>query len=339
MWLSVRRHRRTFALSWGRPRLRGLVCQLSSTRCGRWVRLRALTGSKRSLADRSLASMKIRVHSAMVRIPYRVPHHLSTVRPAGRSRLPWSSRRPTTASSCKPRMKRTTRFRSGSALRFSQPLSGFLASSSSTALFRAATVPERPLQSVPLTKIANPSRGRMLPRGYPPASSCAPPATLTPRFPRLPRTSAVAWFPRRLEASFPRAEARFPVTLGHGRSSRPTPLASPTSKRSSLRESVRGDASFPSPPAVALLGFCPFRDPTKPRILEPARTRGPEHAPSPEGSSVRPTTPTRPEGYARLASQVRPHRRPKAQARPRRRPTPERTEPRRLSTAFLLPWP
>jgi hypothetical protein len=144
VWLTVCRCQQPFALSWGRPRLRGLVCQLSSTRCGRWVRLRALTGSKRSLADRSPASMKTRVHSAMVRIPYRVPHHLSTVRPAGRSRLPWSSRRPTTASSCKPHMKRTTRFRSGSALRFSQPLSGFPASSSSTALFRAATVPERP---------------------------------------------------------------------------------------------------------------------------------------------------------------------------------------------------
>jgi len=53
--------------------------------------------------------------------------------------------------------------RLGSALGLSQPLSGFLANSSSTALFRAATAPDRNLQSVPLDSGRPPLSGRLAP--------------------------------------------------------------------------------------------------------------------------------------------------------------------------------
>jgi hypothetical protein len=56
-----------------------------------------------------------------------------------------------------PMMKRAVLSLSGSALRLSQPLSGFLARSSSTALFRAATVP-----------------GHLPFRAFPSQRSCAP---------------------------------------------------------------------------------------------------------------------------------------------------------------------
>jgi len=84
------------------------------------------------------------------------------------------SSRPSTASSGEPRIGGSSLSHPGSARRFSQPLSGFLASPSSTALFRAAAVPERSLQSFPLAEIVYPSRGHWLPCGHPPACRDAP---------------------------------------------------------------------------------------------------------------------------------------------------------------------
>jgi hypothetical protein len=78
------------------------------------------------------------------RIPFRVPHHPFD-RPTCRPEPPsLGFFCPSTASSREPRREWIVPFHPGSALRFSQPLSGFLASSSSTALFRAATVPGLP---------------------------------------------------------------------------------------------------------------------------------------------------------------------------------------------------
>jgi hypothetical protein len=101
------------------------------------------------------------------------------------------------------------------------------------------------------------------------------------RFRRLPRVDAVAWFPRRLWASFPRAEARFPVTLKVELWNRPVPPASPASKLLSLpRVRSRPDRVSPHQPADTLLGFVPSRafsfHASDPR---PALARGLEHAP------------------------------------------------------------
>lgn len=68
----------------------------------------------------------------------------------------------------------------GSALRLSQPLSGFLAGPRLAALFHAAAIPGLYLQSLPLTEIAHPSRGRQLPCSHPPACGRARPAALSP---------------------------------------------------------------------------------------------------------------------------------------------------------------
>jgi len=68
----------------------------------------------------------------------------------------------------------------GSALRLSQPRSGFQASLCFAALFRAAAVPGTSLQRFPLARIAHPSRGRLLPCSHPPALSDEPSESLLP---------------------------------------------------------------------------------------------------------------------------------------------------------------
>jgi hypothetical protein len=98
----------------------------------------------------------------------------------------------------------------GSALGLSQPLSGFLARPSSTALFRAATVPDRLLQSVPPAAIVVPSRGHQLPCRYPPAFCNAPPRSVSRAVSPTPTPEgAVAKLPRELWVPF-RSEPKPP---------------------------------------------------------------------------------------------------------------------------------
>jgi hypothetical protein len=97
-------------------------------------------------------------------IPYRVSHFLLAIRPAGRidssgipcpfNDLPWTS----------PVWSRCVTSDSGSALRLSQPLSGFLAGPGFAAFFRAATVPGiSPFRVFPSQKIACLSRDSLAP--------------------------------------------------------------------------------------------------------------------------------------------------------------------------------
>jgi len=151
--------------------------------------------------------------------------------------------------------------------------------------------------SFSLTRIAHPSRGRLLPCSYPPACLDAPRVAVHLRFPRLPRLRAVAWFPRRLWVSFPRAvdHGAFPGRPGLRKAEPSTvPPASPTSKPCSPRETVLPTAGFP----VTVSRFsrvCPFEafsfHASDPR---PARPRRTEHAPSPAGSGARPEGPVTP---------------------------------------------
>jgi len=160
----------------------------------------------------------------------------------------------------------------GSTRRFSQPLSGFLASASSTALFHAATVPGA-LPSEP-----SPRRDRQ-PLSGPPAplrSSTGVPCVPQPRrlrrsFTTRPRPCAVAWIPSGLGSSFraPRGSpSRSPRTTAHGPS---FPPASPASKPSSPCESVPRRPPKSTRAAAALLGFFPSRVPRRASDPRPAR--------------------------------------------------------------------
>jgi hypothetical protein len=241
----------------------------STSDAPRSVSVRGLTGAAGPL------HLAAEAHSPVEPIPSRARHSLPADRPAGRSDSPELSgpfddvTRPSpVGGGTSPHL--------GSARRFSQPLSGFLAVPSSAALFRAAAVPGIPsLQSVPL------ARDRA-PLSRPPAPlrsstgvrrrtarSRSPPVSPTPA-----SRDAVAWFPRRLWAPFPRAaQARFPVAPGPVRRDRRVPPASPASKPCSPCESVRTGPGCPGPEADALLGFCLSRASSAPASdPRPART-------------------------------------------------------------------
>ena len=116
------------------------------------------------------------------------------------------------------------------------------------------------LQSLPLTKIAYPSRGSLLPCSYPPARGSAPPDSLSPpvssnsrAFARLPASSDDYGLPFQL------TEISLPGRPGRQATGSPRLASFIYFEAScSLRESVHR-ASWVAPPrrAVALLGFFP----------------------------------------------------------------------------------
>jgi hypothetical protein len=187
----------------------------------------------------------------------------------------------------------------GSARRFSQPLSGFLANPSFAALFHAATVPGIPPSELSPRRGRLPLSGQL---GFPAVihrrAETRRPTPCRPWFHRRPRRSASAWIPQRLWAPFPPAEARFPVPLGAEPRDRLVPPASPTSKRPSLFESVRDRSESPRSdrPMLSWVSAPLESSPSKPRSLIPAKARGPKHARLPVGSGTLPTgsQPSRP---------------------------------------------
>lgn len=142
-------------------------------------------------------------------------------------------------------------------------LSGFLnpsalsASPSSWALFHAPTVPElSPTESspredrVPLSRPLAPLR---LSTECAEVRRCRP---CHPGFPRLPRFWRSRLVPTETMGPLStRPKPRFPVALDHQRRDHSLPPASSASKRSSLRESVRANPSYPVLAADTLLGF------------------------------------------------------------------------------------
>jgi hypothetical protein len=214
-----------------------------------------------------------RVHPAMDQIPFRVPGLLSTIRPLGRSRLPWSFLPPSTASSSEPHVERLVHSRSGSTLRLSQPLSGFPASSSSTALFRAATVPEGLPSELSPHKAGDPSRGPLLPRGHPPVCRAHRSRSFTAGFPDSHALDAVARFPRRLWAPFPCTRTvHVPVTLDLERQSRPFRQLHPPRSLAPPVNPFAPTRVTPRQRAAALLGFYPSREPFQTSDPRPAPT-------------------------------------------------------------------
>lgn len=154
-------------------------------------------------------------------------------------------------------MKRAVRSRSGSALGFSQPPSGFLARPSFAALFRTATVPGIPsLEPSPRKDRAPLSRPLCFPDViHPRAESCCPSALLPPVSPTPALLTQSPGFLEQLWTPFSRTEARFPVVLDSAQRNRFIPPASPTSKLLSPHESVRTSPSCPEQAADTLLSF------------------------------------------------------------------------------------
>jgi hypothetical protein len=172
----------------------------------------------------------------------------------------------------------------GFAPGFSQPLSDFQASPSFGALFHALTVCEL------LPSERSPHKGRVpLSRPLAPlrlSTVCARARRSRPYhlgFPRLPRLSAVAWFPPRLWVPFPRGRSpasRSPWAASGG--------ITPYHQLHPLRSFPPSVSPF-APTRVAprrwsLLSwvFSPLKtEPSKPLSLAPARPRRAEHAPRP----------------------------------------------------------
>ena len=175
---------------------------------------------------------------------------------------------------------------SGSARRFSQPLSGFLADPRCATLFRAAAIPgTRPSEPSPRLDRA-PLSGPLAPLRSSTGVLERSARTFRRPFHRRQRSRAVAWIPCRLWAPIRRAEARFPATLGD---EPPEPLRS-----ASL---IRFEALFPSrvrshrPGRSRDGGRC---SPGLHASLALDRPRlGPSDPPEPEGSCMRcrPETP------------------------------------------------
>jgi len=219
------------------------------------------------------------------------------------------------------------------------PLTGFLnpsavsATRRSTALFHAATVPERSLQSFPLVRDRVPLSRPLAPFGYPPVCRNAPPGPYRRWFHRLPRLTRSPGFAQRLWAQFSRVRrhaSRSPWVTCSGVA--PFRQLHPLRSFSPSVESVRVDPGCPDPTAAALLGFRPSNDQTF-QASEPRPTR-----PRGTNTDLRPKAPVSDPRDSSPSSRVRPNQRPKTLGRPRRQsPALFRTGPRRLSTAFPSP--
>jgi hypothetical protein len=288
-WVA-RRRRRPTALSWGRPPT-GLVCQRSSVLLDVGRTPGSLQCPGPSLTDRSPAPCGARSSR-----PGRAPlqSRVTTSRPSGLSAgadSPGVSAPFNDTTRTSPVVERVIDSRPGSALRFSQPLSGLLARPSFAALFHAAAVP-----GLPPTELS-PRRDR--------APLSGPLASL-PSSTRVPeRTSRGLSPPVSLDAHARRRGGRAPPTTMASLSTSRSPLPGLPGPRAvgtapyrwlhRLRSLVPPDESvlprleLPLTAGVAaLLDVLPLQrlscQPSEPR---PARPRRPDTRPAPEGSGPR----------------------------------------------------
>jgi hypothetical protein len=218
---------------------------------------------------------------------------------------------------------------SGSALRFSQPLSGFLAHPS----LRPCFVPLPFLGSLPSEVFPRrncaPLSGPLLPCRYPLASWNVLPRSFTSGFTdahALRRSCLDPPLTMHNLSTCPKT--RFPVVLDREQQNRSTPRASPTSKPCSSCESVLAEPGCPETAPDPLLESCPSRafashasDP-RTRSNPRARTRASRHATRGTSRPPRPgeTTPTRMHRGDLVDGLI-----------------PGGTSPDRLATALLLP--
>jgi hypothetical protein len=191
--------------------------------------------------------------------------------------------------------------RLGSALRFSQPLSGFPATRSFVALFHATTVPGiLPSELSPRRERAPLSRP-LLPCSYPPTCGNAPPGTLLPKVSPTPTPSRSRLDPPPTMDSLSTDESLLPGRPG-SLTAKPLRSASftcfevffPLQVRSHQTELLRpgGRCSPGFPPLQSFLSYHASSS-------RPARVRRPEHVSSPEGSDARPEGPRDPSRRVR----------------------------------------
>ena len=151
--------------------------------------------------------------------------------------------------------------RLGSALRLSQPLSGFLARPSFVALFRATTVPGiPPFRGFPSQEIAGLSRGSLASLQLSTrVQSRTTFARSLPVSPTSTRWRGCLVSPEAM-SSLSARRSEPPGCSERGSRARFLPLASPASKlRSLLRVRSRSGRVSSRRPADPLLGFCPSR--------------------------------------------------------------------------------
>jgi len=112
------------------------------------------------------------------------------------------------------------------------------------------------LQSVPLAKIAHPSRGHQLPCSYSPCFGNEPPATLLLSVSPTPTLLTQSpGSPENYGFPFHEPEGSLPGCPGSPTAESPPLPASPASKSYLLRESVRTDSSKPEPSGRYSPGF------------------------------------------------------------------------------------
>jgi hypothetical protein len=160
-----------------------------------------------------------------------------------------------------PTMRRAVHSRLGSALRFSQPLSGFLADPSFAALFRAATVPGIPPSECSPRKDRAPlSRPPCIPCRYQPSCVSVPPASLLPLVSPTPTPSRSCLDPHsgyRFPFHEPKSTSRLPWATSDG-----TTTFRQLHRLRSLDPSASPFLTKPGCPDLAadpLLGFFPSR--------------------------------------------------------------------------------
>jgi len=185
---------------------------------------------KRSLTTGPLYLAE-KVHPRMRFVPPKVPRSLSAARSVDRtSFLGFFSlqRHPLD----EPHMKQGVTPHLGSALRLSQPLSGFLASPNFVALFHATTIRGiPPSESSPHRNRAPLSRPHLLPCGHSPTCCDAAFRSLSPLVSSTSTLSCGRLIsPTTMSSLFTLPKERFPVTLGPNDETRLVPPASPTSK-------------------------------------------------------------------------------------------------------------
>jgi len=190
----------------------------------------------------------------------------------------------------------------GSALRLSQPLSGFLAVPSFAALFHAATVRGiLPSEVSPRPKSRTPLGAACFLVVIHLRADSMPRDPCHRRFQRRPRFHAVACLPRRLWALFSRSrENASRLPWGLTTELEPSRWLHPLRSLDPPTESVHAEPELPRAQRPILSWSFASLKPSPPTlgILEPARPREAEHALPPE--SVR----TRPKGPRDPSSQV-----------------------------------
>jgi hypothetical protein len=186
-------------------------------------------------------------------------------------------------------MRRVVRSRPGSALRLSQPLSGFLALPSCVALFRATTVSGIPPSEFFPHRDRAPLSGPLAPlqlstgvqlRAGPDRSPIVSPTSTLSRGCLVPRSTMDS-----LSACRGSLSGRPWFWLSG---------IAPFRQLHLLRSFVPPARPYletlgcPAAPGRDSPGFCPPKlSPSTPWILDPPRPRGPEHAPSSEDSGAR----------------------------------------------------